>query len=165
VLDLPGLQAWLASRPPKPFELPTLSRGLQLREGAVRADGWRLSGLDLELPHLQAGTERICMPAARCTRAIRTCPSICRLAWRRPAWPRRGNDPAVAAGRSLPRKPASRRCRRRRDRRRGQYAWAEPRFRFDAAKLAVTGNASIPSFEGNAHVQLAKELACRSMPS
>jgi hypothetical protein len=56
-LDMPGLRRWQATRPPTPFKLPTLAKGLRISEGRVRDEGWSLSGLALDLPHLQAGQE------------------------------------------------------------------------------------------------------------
>ncbi|NUS59846.1 MAG: hypothetical protein HOQ01_02760, partial [Lysobacter sp.] len=40
VLDVPMLQAWLASLPPSEQVTPTLSDGLQVRDGRVLGDGW-----------------------------------------------------------------------------------------------------------------------------
>jgi hypothetical protein len=51
-LDLGVLQRWLDSRPPEPFKIPTLSRGLHLRDGLLIGDGWRASHLALDLPRL-----------------------------------------------------------------------------------------------------------------
>lgn len=55
VLDLPGLRAWQARRPPKPFELPTLTHGIEVNAGSVRDAGYSISELDLDLPRLQTG--------------------------------------------------------------------------------------------------------------
>lgn len=42
-LDLPALQHWLATRPPTAEKrLPSLSRGLQVRDGRLLGDGWRI---------------------------------------------------------------------------------------------------------------------------
>lgn len=62
VLDLPGLRRWQASRPPAPFELPTLTRGLRVSKGIVRDHGYSISMLALDLPRLQSGA-----PAALAT--------------------------------------------------------------------------------------------------
>lgn len=51
-LDLGVLQGWLDTRPPEPFKIPTLSRGLHLRDGLLIGDGWRVSHLALDLPRL-----------------------------------------------------------------------------------------------------------------
>lgn len=55
VLDLPGLRRWLATRPKKPFELPTLSKGMQITGGTVTDDGYAITRLALELPRLKTG--------------------------------------------------------------------------------------------------------------
>lgn len=56
VLDLPRLQAWLATRPPGDGSLPALSEGIRIRDGRVLADGWELRGLALHLPRLSTST-------------------------------------------------------------------------------------------------------------
>ncbi|KFN44942.1 hypothetical protein [Arenimonas oryziterrae] len=55
VLDLPGLLRWQATRPKTPFELPTLTKGLHVRDGTIRHDAFTLTKLELDLPHLQTG--------------------------------------------------------------------------------------------------------------
>ncbi len=54
-LDLAALADWQASRPAAPFELPTLTDGLQVQDGSVMGDGWRLDALQLSLPELRDG--------------------------------------------------------------------------------------------------------------
>lgn len=55
-LDVAALQAWQASRPPAgDFELPTLTRGLRVREGRVQGVGWSLQQLSVALPALVPG--------------------------------------------------------------------------------------------------------------
>jgi hypothetical protein len=55
VLDVDGLQRWLAARPKAPFKLPTLTRGAKVVDGTVIGNGWKLQDLDAELPHLATG--------------------------------------------------------------------------------------------------------------
>lgn len=55
VIDLPALQHWLQQRPPGKARVPTLTRGLQLRDGQVVAPGWTVAGLALDLPYLAPG--------------------------------------------------------------------------------------------------------------
>lgn len=55
VLELPALRRWLAARPPTPFKLPTLTRGVHVHDGRVRADGYDISALALDLPSLRSG--------------------------------------------------------------------------------------------------------------
>lgn len=52
VLDLPMLQAWLASRPASEQATPTLSDGLQVRDGRVLGDGWSLDALRFDVPRV-----------------------------------------------------------------------------------------------------------------
>ncbi|MFC5570753.1 hypothetical protein ACFPN1_11845 [Lysobacter yangpyeongensis] len=51
-LDLPALQHWLASRPPSAKRLPTLTRGLRIRQGEIANDDWHIDGIDVDLPLL-----------------------------------------------------------------------------------------------------------------
>lgn len=55
LLDLPALRRWLAARPPSPFQLPTLTKGLAIANGTVRDASFTVSKLALDLPHLKAG--------------------------------------------------------------------------------------------------------------
>jgi len=55
VLDVDGLQRWLAARPKAPFKLPTLTKGAAVANGTVVGNGWRLEDVDLDLPHLATG--------------------------------------------------------------------------------------------------------------
>jgi hypothetical protein len=55
VLDVDGLQRWLAARPKAPFKLPTLTQGAAVADGTVVGDGWRLEDVGLDLPHLATG--------------------------------------------------------------------------------------------------------------
>lgn len=52
-LDLLALQAWQQSRPPSQTQtrLPTLLRGLGIRDGSIQGEGWRLEKLYLDTPH------------------------------------------------------------------------------------------------------------------
>ena len=55
VLDVDGLQGWLAARPEAPFKLPVLTRGLAVADGTVLGNGWSLEDMDLSLPRLAEG--------------------------------------------------------------------------------------------------------------
>lgn len=53
VLDIPALQRWLATRPPGgEIRIPALTDGLQVRDGRIDNDDWRIDGLDIDLPAL-----------------------------------------------------------------------------------------------------------------
>lgn len=51
-LDLPTLQRWLAKRPPAETRIPTLTKGLRIRDGVIINDNWRIDGIDVQLPSL-----------------------------------------------------------------------------------------------------------------
>ncbi len=51
VLDLAVLSEWRKSRPPSTAQrLPTLTRGLRVVRGQVTGNGWRIHGIDIDLP-------------------------------------------------------------------------------------------------------------------
>ena len=54
-LNLAALAHWQATRPDAPFELPTLTNGLQVQNGSVLGEGWRIDALRLALPELRGG--------------------------------------------------------------------------------------------------------------
>lgn len=51
-LDLPALQHWLATRPPTAPQLPTLTDGIRVRDGAVAGGTWRIDGIHADVPRL-----------------------------------------------------------------------------------------------------------------
>jgi hypothetical protein len=51
-IDLAALQHWLQRRPPGKTRIPTLTRGLQVTDGILIADGWRITGIAVDLPML-----------------------------------------------------------------------------------------------------------------
>lgn len=51
-LDLPALQHWLATRPPTRPRLPTLTRGLRIRDGMVAHRTWRIDGIHVDVAQL-----------------------------------------------------------------------------------------------------------------
>ncbi len=53
VLNLPGLQAWQATRPKTPFEIPTFTNGLEINNGQVIDAGFSVSKINWSLPHLE----------------------------------------------------------------------------------------------------------------
>jgi hypothetical protein len=52
VVDVSALQHWLKQRPPGKTRVPTLTRGLQVRDGSVVGTGWNIAGLDVAVPRL-----------------------------------------------------------------------------------------------------------------
>lgn len=55
VLHLGVLAAWQATRPDTPFEVPTLTGGLEVNGGRIVGNGWTLSAVEFDLPRLKAG--------------------------------------------------------------------------------------------------------------
>ena len=55
ILDVPALQRWLATRPPSETKVPTLIDGLRIVRGRVDNDGWRIDGIEVDLPSLAPG--------------------------------------------------------------------------------------------------------------
>lgn len=53
VLDMTALQAWLATRPETETRIPTVRNGVQVTDGVLLADGWRLDAVDISLPTLR----------------------------------------------------------------------------------------------------------------
>lgn len=51
-LDLPALQAWQAKRPATETRIPTLTHGLAISRGRIDNDGWRIDGVEVDLPRL-----------------------------------------------------------------------------------------------------------------
>lgn len=52
-LDLAALADWQRSRPPSPvFEVPTLTRGMQVLDGRIQGGDWHVQDLSLDLGHL-----------------------------------------------------------------------------------------------------------------
>ncbi|UHQ19502.1 hypothetical protein LVB87_15135 [Lysobacter sp. KIS68-7] len=92
VLDLRALQHWLASRPPSEQKMPTLSKGLQVRDGQVLGDGWSIDALALDVPRVLPGQAVDARVAGRYVDAPTQVPFALNIALSKPA-----NDAALAA--------------------------------------------------------------------
>ncbi|HEX4852987.1 hypothetical protein [Arenimonas sp.] len=57
-VDLAALASWQASRPPSagPFELPTFTDGMLMRDGRILGADWAIESFALELPELVPGS-------------------------------------------------------------------------------------------------------------
>jgi hypothetical protein len=152
VLDLPGLRRWQATRPPTPFKLPTLSRGLAVKDGTVVDASWSVRGLSLDLPHLKTGdtaklSARGTLVAGKTTlpfeaKAIVATPGLASpldLHLVLPPTTQGGAPVAIAL--------------------QGRYEWADPRFTLQVAKLGLVGKSPIPSFEGSGQLQFAESTS------
>jgi len=159
LLDLPVLRRWLASRPPTPFRLPTLSRGIAVSDGEVRDVSWSLRALSLELPHLQTGHPANLHAQARYLSGSTALPFTLDALAATPglASPLElklqlqldaGKQPEGAPAAPNPLAISLH----------GDYAWADPVFTLVADKLALVARSPIPSFEGNGRIEWAHSV-------
>jgi hypothetical protein len=156
VLHVPGLRRWLASRPPAPFKLPTLRRGLAVRAGTVREESWSLRGLSLQLPHLQSGdVARLDAQASFVAGKAQMPFSLTAIA----ATPGLASPldlhlvlkPEADAKEAAPAPIAIAL--------QGRYEWADPRFTLVADKLGLVAKSPIPSLEGKGRLELADQAS------
>ena len=52
VFDLPAFQHWQATRPPSETRIPTLTKGVRIRDGIVANDDWRIENLAVDIAQL-----------------------------------------------------------------------------------------------------------------
>jgi hypothetical protein len=159
VISLPGLQRWLASRPPTPFKLPTISHGIAVRDGTLRSDSWSLRALSLDLPHLQSGDAaqvhakgefaagKTVLPfdldANAATPGLAS-PLDLKLQLQLAA------DKTADGKRPAPNPIALSML--------GRYSWMDPLFTLEVEKLAVVARSPLPSFEGKGKLESANLL-------
>jgi hypothetical protein len=156
VLRLPAMRRWLASRPPTPFKLPTLSRGLALSDGTIIDSAWTLRRLSLDLPRLKEGEaaklEASAIFAAGKTAlpfeltALAATPGLAS-----PLDLQLKLKPTAAAKEPAPAPIAITM--------KGSYAWADPRFTLLADNFAMTASSPIPSVQGKGKLELAEQAA------
>jgi hypothetical protein len=156
VLRLPAMRRWLASRPPTPFKLPTLSRGLALSDGTIIDSAWTLRRLSLDLPRLKEGEaaklEASAIFAAGKTalpfelRALAATPGLAS-----PLDLQLRLKPTAAAKEPAPAPIAITM--------KGSYAWADPRFTLLADNFAMAASSPIPSLQGKGKLELAEQAA------
>ncbi|MGO4550392.1 hypothetical protein AB4059_04725 [Lysobacter sp. 2RAF19] len=92
VLDLPMLQAWLASRPPSEQKTPTLSDGLRIRDGRVLGAGWSVDAIALDVPRVMPDTPVDADVSGRYVAAQTRVPFALAISMRKPA-----NDAGLGA--------------------------------------------------------------------
>jgi len=155
VLDVPGLQRWLATRPPSPFKLPTLSKGIAVTDGVVGDADWSLRELFLSLPHLREGDEAKLEAAARYVSGKTELPfKLSAVA----ATPGLASPLDLHLQLTAPSADHSSKPNLVSIALLGRYAWADPRFRLEADKLGVVGNSPLPSFSGKGFVESAETM-------
>jgi hypothetical protein len=155
VLDLPGLRRWLATRPPAPFQLPTLVRGIAVKDGTV-VDGERsLRALSLSLPHLREGDAAALEAAAVYVSGKSELPFKLKAVLATPGLASPIDVDAqltLPAGTSAKPNLVSISLL-------GRYAWADPNFSLEVDKLGVVANSPLPSFAGKGRFESAKSAA------
>jgi hypothetical protein len=150
VLDLPGLRRWLASRPPSPFKLPTLEKGVAVSDGVVNGDGWSLRALKLDLPHLRAGDAATLEASARLLSGKNDLPFKLHAVAATP-----GLKSALDFGLQLTLPPQGAKPNIVSVSLRGDYEWADPKFLLNAKQLGVVAVSPLPSFEGKGRFEMA----------
>ena len=156
VVHLPSMRRWLASRPPAPFKLPTLSRGLAVRNGTLVDSAWGLRQLSLDLPRLKAG-EAAKLEASGIFAAGKTALpfELSALAANpglaSPLDLKLTLKPTAAAREPAPAPIAISL--------QGSYEWADPRFTLLAHNFAMVAKSPIPSLQGKARLDLAEQAA------
>jgi hypothetical protein len=152
VLDLPGLRAWQARRPPKPFELPTLTRGIEVRAGSVRDAGFSISELDLVVPRLQTG-----VPAeATASGQIAQGDTSVRLKLHATvATPGLASRYTFSSSGTIERKPEPLPFKLQA---RGEYQLGDADFSVAAQPLRIEGASPMPSADGDLRLKLGERL-------
>lgn len=152
VLDVAGLQRWLATRPEEPFELPTLTRGLVVVDGTVQGDGFRVAGLHASLPQLKTGDATRLMARGHFEKGETRVDFDSTIAV---ATPGLRSSYSLKASGALQRKPeplkfllAST----------GRYDFGEAATTVELDSLSVSGDAPIPGITGTGKVVLAQRL-------
>lgn len=148
VVQLAGLRRWLASRPPTPFKLPTLSRGLHVADGAVIDAAYSLRELSLELPRLETGIPASLDARGRYIAGKTNLPFQLKALVARPGLASPVDLDLTVTQQAKPVAIALR----------GNYAWADPKFSLTAAKLSMVATSPLPSLEGKGELELADSL-------
>jgi hypothetical protein len=143
-LDVPGLQAWLATRPPSPFKLPTLKKGISVKDGVVDNREWSLRGLSLSLPHLREGDAANLEASATYVSGKTQLPFKLQA---RLATPGLASTIDLDAQLTLP-DDTSTKANLVSVSLLGKYEWSDPRFSLEAQKLGIVANSPLPSFSG-----------------
>jgi hypothetical protein len=155
-LDLPGLRRWLASLPPSPFKLPTLKRGIEVKDAVVEDADWSLRDLSLSLPHLQQGDVAKLDARGRYIAGKTQLPFKLRVIAATPGLASpldldlqltpppadTSAKPDVVSVSLL-----------------GNYAWADRRFTLEADKLGVVAASPLPSFAGNGKLEVGESAS------
>jgi hypothetical protein len=151
-LDLPGLRLWLAKRPAKPFELPTLSKGLEIIDGAVTDDGYSISKLVLKLPHLKTGDLAKLASSGTFTQGKTEIEFVMDLV---AVTPGLESDFTLNGTGALKQSPEPLKFLLHSD---GRYVSADSRFSIDAHALKFVGASPLPELDGKARFSLGEQM-------
>lgn len=163
VLNLPGLRRWMATLPKKPFELPTLSKGIEVIDGAVLDESFSVRGLALELPHLKtgdpaavtakgqlalsSGTTAFELHAQASTAGLDSNLTLNITAKLPTVAPPVGAASAAIPDRNLKLELIA------------HYNYLQPNFSLAASSLSLQADDPLPSFTGSAKLNLASQLS------
>ena len=152
VLRLAGLQRWLAARPPTPFKLPTLTRGLQVRDGTLVGKGFTVRALSLALPHLRSGEPADLLASGRLKMGETRLGGQLQLHVDTPG-PASAYRLGFAGTLQQPGKPLAFKADAA-----GRYASTDALFSLDADTLALAGDSPLPRLAGKATLRSAQAL-------
>lgn len=152
-LDIAGLQRWMATRPPTPFEVPTLVDGIEVKAGTIIGDGFSIEALDATLPTLAADQAAELMARGRLVRAGSRIDFDSKLAVASAGLRSAFNVQAKA---SIQRKPKPLQVNLTS---KGSYAFAENLSTLTVDSMSVKADSPLPGFSGRAFIASGKQLA------
>ena len=151
-LDVQGFTQWNARRPPKPFELPLLTKGIEVHDGTVRGEGYALTRLELELPRLLSG-----LPATVTASTQATAFDVAGDLQLRATVAKAGlvSPFELQARGTLDRKPKALPFELRL---KGDYKADTPTFELDASQFILSGDSPLPKLDGKAKLVAGDKL-------
>jgi hypothetical protein len=151
-LDLPALRAWLAAQPPTPFKLPTLLKGVHLRDGTIVDEGFRLTTLELDLPRLHATVPAAATASGRFTDGETAFDFDAAIKLKTPG---PASDFSLQANGSLQHSPKPLAFKLDTD---GHYQSDATGFSVTMASLALEGDSPLPNLHGKSQALIAEPM-------
>jgi hypothetical protein len=152
VVRIAVLQRWLASRPPTPFRLPTLTRGLQMHGATLIGEDFVVDRLTLELPHLRAGEPADLAARGRYTQGSTRLDATMQLHLDTPGLVSAYRLGVAGVLQRQP-KPLAFKLDSR-----GKFASTDALLSLDADTLALSGDSPLPRIAGKAMLRSSKQL-------
>lgn len=152
MLDVPGLRRWMATLPEKPFELPTLSKGLRVRDGRVAGAGYSISSLALDLPRLKTGEPASMEMAGKFRQGATQLDFKASLT---ASTPGKASDFTVRGSGALQRKPKPLEFKLQAA---GHYGSDDSGFSLQLPELEFEGASPLPTISGKGELKLAGQL-------